>query len=214
MPVVASQLVLPLEPLSTMTRGDFIVAPGNAHVLAFLDAWPDWPAPAAAIAGPSASGKTHLARIWAAQAGAALADARSLREPVAGPTVVENCDSTGTHDHEPALFAMLERGSPLLLTGRAPPSQWQVGLPDLASRFRAVIAFELGGADEALLMALAVKLFADRQVMVPEAVVTKLVQGLERSPAALRDFIARADQEALSRQKPINLQLIRELMTE
>jgi chromosomal replication initiation ATPase DnaA len=209
-----SQLVLPLEPLSTMTRGDFIVAPGNARVLTFLDAWPDWPAPAAAISGPSASGKTHLARIWAAHAGAVLADARSLREPIAGPAVVENCDSTDSHDHEPALFAMLERGAPLLLTGRAPPSQWQVSLPDLASRFRAVIAFELGGADEALLMALAVKLFADRQVLVPEAVVTGLVQGLERSPAALRDFIARADQEALSRQKPINLQLIRELMAD
>jgi chromosomal replication initiation ATPase DnaA len=211
---MTSQLVLPLEPLSAMTRGDFIVAPGNARVLAFLDAWPDWPAPAAAVTGPSASGKTHLARIWAAHAGAALTDARSLREPVTGPAVVENCDSTDGHDHESSLFAMLERGAPLLLTGRVPPSQWQVSLPDLASRFRAVVAFELGGADEGLLMALAVKLFADRQVLVPESVVTKLIQGLERSPAAIRDFIARADQEALSRQKPINLQLIRGLMTE
>ena len=53
-----------------MTRADFIVAPGNARALAFLDAWPDWPAPAAALFGPSASGKTHLARIWAERAGA------------------------------------------------------------------------------------------------------------------------------------------------
>jgi len=44
--------------------------------------------------------------------------------------------------------------------------------------------------------------------------IERLVQGLERSPAAIRDFIARADQEAMSRQKPINLQLIRELMAE
>jgi chromosomal replication initiation ATPase DnaA len=87
-------------------------------------------------------------------------------------------------------------------------------MPDLASRFGALVAFELGQADEGLLMALAVKLFADRQVTVPEAVVTGLLRGLERSPAAVRDFIARADREALSRQKPINLQLIRELMAE
>jgi hypothetical protein len=45
-------------------------------------------------------------------------------------------------------------------------------------------------------------------------VVTELVQQLERSPAALRDFIARADATALSRQKPINLQLIRGLMAD
>ena len=75
-------------------------------------------------------------------------------------------------------------------------------LPDLASRFRALVAFELGGADEALLMALAVKLFADRQVQVPEAVVTALVRNLERSPAALRDFIARADATALVGKNP------------
>jgi len=43
-------------------------------------------------------------------------------------------------------------------------------------------------------------------------VVIQLVQQLERSPAAIRDFIARADREAMSRQKPINLQLIRVLM--
>ena len=211
---MSTQLILPLEPRNAMTRADFILAPGNARTLAFLDAWPDWSAPAASLFGPSASGKTHLARIWAERAGAALADARLLREPIQGPAVVENCDLTGNADHEPALFAMLERGAPLLLTGRAAPAEWPVSLPDLASRFRALVAFELGMPDEALLMALAVKLFADRQILVPEAVVTRLVQGLERSPAAIRDFIARADQEALSRQKPINLQLIRGLMTE
>ena len=209
-----TQLILPLEPRNAMTRADFIEAPGNARALAFLGSWPDWPAPAAALSGPSASGKTHLAHIWAARSGATLADARTLRDPIAGAAMVENCDSVTSHDHEPALFAMLELGAPLLLTGRADPAQWGVSLPDLASRFRALVSFELGQADEALLMALAVKLFADRQVMVPEAVVTRLVQGLERSPAAIRDFIAHADQVAMSRQKPINLQLIRELMAE
>jgi chromosomal replication initiation ATPase DnaA len=209
-----SQLILPIEPASRMTRDDFIVAAGNRHALAFLDAWPDWAAPAVALFGPSASGKTHLARIWAVRANAVLADARELRAPILGPAVVENCDGVSAGAHEPALFAMLERGTPLLLTGRGAPASWLVELPDLASRFRALMAFELGGADEALLMALAVKLFADRQVQVPEAVVTELVQQLERSPAALRDFIARADATALSRQKPINLQLIRGLMAD
>lgn len=195
-----------------MTREDFVVAPGNQRALAYLDAWPDWPAPATALFGPSASGKTHLARIWAVRANAVLADARELNALILGPAVVENCDGVSSHIHEPFLFSMLERGTPLLLTGRDSPASWQVELPDLASRFRALVAFELGEADEALLMALAVKLFSDRQVQVPEAVVTELVRQLERSPAALRDFIARADATAMSRQKPINLQLIRGLM--
>ena len=211
---MASQLVLPLEPNNAMTRAEFIVAPGNARALAFLESFPDWSAPATALFGPSASGKTHLARIWAARSGAALLDARSLRDPVAGPAVVENVDSAPTFAHEPALFAMLEARAPLLLTGRAAPAQWPVSLPDLSSRFAALLAFELGASDEALLMALAVKLFADRQIAVPESVVTHLVRTLERSPAALRDFIARADAAALAEKKPVNLQLIRVLMAD
>ena len=206
------QLVLPLEPNNAMTRADFIVAPGNARALAFVDSFPDWPAPAVALYGPSASGKTHLARIWAQVCGATLLDARSLRDPVAGPAVVENVDSAPTFAHEPALFAMLEQGAPVLLTGRTAPSSGPVSLPDLKSRYGALLSFELGASDEALLMALAVKLFADRQVTVPESVVTHLVRTLERSPAALRDFIQKADAHALAEKKPVNLQLIRALM--
>lgn len=195
-----------------MSRDAFIAAPGNARALAYLDAFPDWTAPAAALIGPPASGKTHLAHIWAERSGASLVAARDLKELVAGPLAVENVDD-GVGD-EAVLFALLERGSPLLLTARSAPAQWRTSLPDLASRYRALVAFGLGAPDEALLMALAVKLFADRQVAVPEAVVTHLVRQLERSPAALRDFIARADAAALQTQKPINLQLIRALMTE
>jgi chromosomal replication initiation ATPase DnaA len=209
---MAAQLVLPLEPNNAMTRADFIVAPGNVRALAFLDSFPDGVSSAAALCGPSASGKTHLARIWAERTGALLLDARTLRGTAAGPAVVENIDSAPTFAHEPALFAMLEQGTPLLLTGRSAPASWPVSLPDLASRFRALLAFELGASDEALLMALAVKLFADRQLTVPESVVTHLVRTLERSPAALRDFIQRADAAALAEKKPVNLQLIRSLM--
>jgi chromosomal replication initiation ATPase DnaA len=211
---MARQLVLPLEPGNAMTRADFIVAPGNARALAFLDSFPDWPAPAVAFYGPSAAGKTHLARIWATRSGAALLDARTLRGPVSGPAVVENFDSAPTFAHEHAVFAMLEQGTPLLLTGRAAPHLWPVSLPDLGSRFAALLSFELGASDEALLMALAVKLFADRQLVVPQSVVTHLVRTLERSPAALRDFIKSADDRALAEKKPINLQLIRSLMSD
>jgi chromosomal replication initiation ATPase DnaA len=207
-----AQLILPLEHRAAMTRDEFLVGPGNAEALAFLDAWPDWAAPAAVLFGPPACGKTHLACIWGTRAGAAMLDAQSLKEPVRGAAVIEQAECGFAN--ESALFAMLEEGAPLLLTARAAPALWPALLPDLHSRFRALVAFELGAPDEALLMALAVKLFADRQVTVPESVVLHLVRQLERSPAALRDFIARADEAALAAQKPINIQLIRALMEE
>jgi len=117
---------------------------------------------------------------------------------------------------EAPLFALLERGTPLLLTAQLPPADWPekfaLSLPDLVSRVRALLAFALWAPDDALLMGLAVKLFADRQLQVPENVVAHMIRSLERSPAAIRDFVAHADAVALAEKRPINISLIKDLL--
>jgi chromosomal replication initiation ATPase DnaA len=209
-----TQLVLPLETRSAQGRADFIVAPGNERAVAFIDSYPNWPAPAAVLYGPPASGKSHLAAVWADKAGAKIVEAQSLRiEIPEGALVVEN---VGPAAPEAPLFAVLERGAPLLLTAQVPPAEWprafDFSLPDLASRLRALLAFALWAPDDALLMGLAVKLFADRQLQVPESVVTHMIRGLDRSPGAIRDFVAQADAVALAEKRPINISLIKDLL--
>jgi chromosomal replication initiation ATPase DnaA len=210
-----TQLVLPLGTRSAFGREDFIVAPGNERAVAFIDSFKEWPAPAAALVGPPASGKSHLAAVWAQRVGAGVIEAMALNANVPdGPLVVENV-AAGVP--EAPLFALLERGSPLLLTSQVPPADWPIklklALPDLVSRSRALLAFDLWAPDDALLMGLAVKLFADRQVEVPESVVSHMIASLERSPGAIRDFVARADAVALAEKKPINLGLIKGLLS-
>ena len=211
-----AQLVLPLEILPALRREDFIVAAGNREATAFIDAWPDWPAPVAVLHGPSGSGKSHLVSIWARHADARIVDVRDLENPIlhaSGVIAVENVDAQELDAAaEHALFALLERGGPLLLTGREAPATWQARLPDLVSRYRALLAFGLWAPDDALLEALARKLFSDRQLAVPDAVIAQMLHSLERSPAAIRDFIARADEAALSRKRAITPALIRELL--
>jgi chromosomal replication initiation ATPase DnaA len=209
-----TQLVLPLETRSAQGRADFIVAPGNERAVAFIDSYPHWPAPAAVLHGPAASGKSHLAAVWAGKAGAAILEAHSLGDVLPlGPLVVENV-AKGVP--ETPLFALLERGAPLLLTSQLPAAEWpqafDLALPDLASRLRALLAFPLWAPDDALLMGLAVKLFADRQLQVPESVVAHMIRSLDRSPGAIRDFVAQADAVALAEKRPINLNLIKELL--
>jgi chromosomal replication initiation ATPase DnaA len=208
------QLVLPIEPNARLTRADFIPAPGNERALAFLESYPHWPAAAAALHGPAASGKSHLVQIWAEQSHAQVIAAAELADAPSGPVAVEDVDSLPDDRHERALFSLFERGGPLLLTGRTPPSAWRVTLPDLASRYRAALAFDLGAPDDALLAQLAGKLFADRQLLVPEGVVRLMIERLARQPAAIRDFVALADARALSEKRPINLGLIRDLLAE
>lgn len=211
-----SQLVLPLETKPALGREDFIVSSGNREAITFIDAWPDWQAQAAVLSGPSGSGKSHLVSIWAQRSGAHVIEAAELDGTILGDDgaiAVENIDATVLPDNaEHALFALLERGAPMLLTGRETPSQWSARLPDLVSRYRAVLAFGLWAPDDALLEALARKLFQDRQLNVPDAVISQMLRSLERSPAAIRDFVARADERALAEKRPITVSLIRNLL--
>jgi chromosomal replication initiation ATPase DnaA len=212
-----TQLILPLETRPALEREDFIVVPANREAVAFVDAFPDWPAPVAALYGPEGSGKSHLAAAWAKRANAGIIEASGLdQESLRGnesALVVENVDA-GPPDaaRDAVLFALIERGSATLLTGREPPSQWQATMPDLISRYRAMVSFALWAPDDALLGAMARKLFADKQLTVPDAVIDYMIRSVERSPAAVRDFVARADARALAEKRPVTVALAREIL--
>ena len=60
------------------------------------------PAPAASLYGPPASGKSHLAQIWAGAAGASVIAAAELRQAPLGAVVVEDIDAAADR-----LFALL-----------------------------------------------------------------------------------------------------------
>jgi chromosomal replication initiation ATPase DnaA len=126
---------------------------------------------------------------------------------------VEDVDATTDTGHETALFALFNRNEPLLLTGREPPRGWPATLPDLKSRFGALLAFSLWRPDDALLAALTRKLFTDRQLAVPDTVVMRILRSVERSPAAIRAFVASADARALAEKRPITAALVGEMLT-
>ena len=111
-------------------------------------------------------------------------------------------DDADSHPDEAALLHLLnharESGVRLLLAGRTPPSRWKVRLPDLASRLRAVTTVAIGAAEDELLAALLMRLFAERQLSVSAAVQDFLLTHLPRTPGALREAVARLDRRALA----------------
>ncbi len=219
-----SQIPLPLETAPSLTRADFIIADANRDALAFIESWPAWAISAAAVYGPAASGKSHLAEIWVARSGAQRIAAGALSGSAFAlldrgyPLVIEDVDSSLPNPaRDGAIFDLLEAASPavpVLLTGRAEPPHWPAMLPDLSSRFCALVAFSLWAPDDELLRRLARKLFEDRQLAVPDATIDQIIRTLERSPAAIRAFVARADAKALAENRPITSALVRELLAE
>ena len=218
---MARQLPLPLEVRPALTREGFIAAPSNEAALRFILRWPDWPVRAVALFGPEGAGKTHLAEIWRAASGAEImpaghlsADWLALLAPAAA-VAVEDVDSASGEERDRALFALFERRTgTLLLTGRTPPAEWAASSGDLKSRFASVLAIPVGAPDDALLGGLARKLFADRQLSVSDNAVRLMLLSLERTPAAVSEFVARADAKALAERRPVSERLVLELLEE
>lgn len=209
------QLVLDLPHRPALGREDFLVAPCNADAVAWIDLWPDWPGPALVLCGPPASGKTHLAAVWRSRAGAAVLDPAAIADPGAPHVLLEETPSVAD---EEALLHLYNRiagqGGSLLFTAEAPPSRWPTRLADLASRFRAAPVAAIGRPDDALLGALLVKMFADRQLAVTPDVVAFLLPRMERSFAAARALVQRLDAAALSQHRTVTVRLARTVLQE
>jgi chromosomal replication initiation ATPase DnaA len=216
------QLALALDHAESFAREDFLSGPSNEQALALIDSWPDWPFRAAVLAGPAGSGKSHLAAIFAEQAGARFLAARALAEtalPTAlatGALVVEDL-AEGAFE-ERALFHLInlarEQEAYLLLTARSRPAGWSFALRDVGSRLKALPVVVTAAPDDALLRAVLVKLFADRQLAVDESLIGYLLTRIERSFAAAQTVVERLDREAMRRQRPLTRALAAELWRE
>lgn len=212
------QLTLDLPLRTALGREDFFVSPANATALAGLDAWAGWPGAKAVLVGPAGAGKSHLAQVWASSTSAQVIDAGALATAdlpglATGPVAVEDADRIGgLPDAEAALFhlhnLMAEAGHPLLITAATPPRDWGLTLADLASRMQAAPLLRLDPPDDALLRAVVVKLFADRQVVVAPALLDYALPRMTRSLAAARDLVAALDARALAERRAINRAMI------
>ncbi len=198
-----NQLPLPFEHAPRFGAEDFLPSGSNAAALAAVAAWPAWPDRVLLLIGPEGSGKSHMARIWADRSGATLLRpddlAGDLRRLAGGPAVIEDADREAMP--EPAMFHLLnlvrEAESSLLVTARRPPDTWSLGTPDLVSRLRLAPSVALAEPDEALMRAVLVKLFADRQLAVDTTLVDYLALRLDRSLAAARAAVEALDRASL-----------------
>jgi chromosomal replication initiation ATPase DnaA len=217
---VIRQLAFDLPSTEAMTRDHFFVAPSNALALQTVEHWQDWPGRKLLLIGPEGAGKTHLAHIWAAQTDAVILPAERLSGTdiagLAGRTVaVEDADRiSGAEAQLFHLHNLVTAAGAMLLTARTPPRDWGLRLADLKSRMQATSIAHLDGPDDALLSAVLVKLFADRQVAVPANIIPYLLSRMPRSIGAARGLVAALDARALAAGRPITRALAGEILGE
>ena len=214
------QLTLDLPIETRYGREDFLVSPSNARAWDMFESWPKWPVRVLLLLGPTGSGKSHLGAIWAAQTGARTLPAGQL--PLAdlpglarAPAIfLEDADRARGVENE--LFHLLnlvrESSASLVITARLWPDSWELVTRDLVSRLRLAPAVEIGEPDDALVRAVLVKLFVDRQLVVDTSVVEYLAVRIERSLDAARAIVEALDQEALARGRAITRPVAAEVL--
>ena len=220
------QIPLDLGHRTALGRHDFLVAPNNHDAVAWIDLWPEWPAPCLILYGAVASGKTHLGAVWAEKSSAICVKASDINEnfirEVADMNhhiIIEDADALiGNIVGEKGLFHLYnifkEEQRSMLLTLQEPPVRRSFALPDLASRLRAAPSVAIREPDEQLLEALLVKLFNDRQIRVSAEALAYILPRIERSFEAVRDLVERADQKAMIEKRGITIPFLRDILNQ
>jgi chromosomal replication initiation ATPase DnaA len=213
------QLRLKLERPLPQGREDFVVSPTNAVAAAALERFPSGDDVRLALVGPAASGKSHLAAVWAERVGAAALKPETcagfdLSTLEGRPVLLEDADRAP----DEVLFHLYNlagvEGGALLVTSRARPVRWATALPDLRSRLGALRVVEIAEPDDAVLRTLLERQFERLAVQPSGPVLDFLVRRMERSAGAARTLAEQVVDKASEDRKPVNLPLVRTVVVQ
>ncbi|PZP84692.1 MAG: hypothetical protein DI582_08030 [Azospirillum brasilense] len=215
-----AQLVMPFAPATSYLAEDFIHSAANHAALELVERWPNWPYSLVVLHGPPGCGKTHLCHVFASRTQAMFLDPGRVGSTPADQLltghhcwVLDGLEQVPSPDGLAQLINHARaRGDYLLMTAQVAPSQLPVTLNDLRSRLIALPEIALGAPDDALLMGVLAKGFADRQLRITPDILRYATTRLERSHAAAQQFVARVDEASLAQGRRVTLKLVRDLL--
>ena len=195
---MTNQLALPLGWPADPKDDAFLITNSNLRAAQTLEHWETWPVMAAVLTGPRKSGRSLLARIFAAKSdGSIIDDAENVPEA----QIFHAWNQ-----------AQAER-RPLVIVADALPPTWAVRLPDLRSRLAASPHAAIGAPDDELIAALLDHLFQRRGLDARPDLVTWLSTRIERSHIVVQRVVDALDQEVMESRKRLSIPLARTVLT-
>ncbi|WP_277970839.1 HdaA/DnaA family protein [Sphingomonas echinoides] len=192
-------MALPFDWPADPRDDEFLIGPSNARAVQQLEHWSTWPVMAVVVTGPRKSGRSLIARIFAAKTGGGLID-------------------DAERQNEAVIFHAWNRAQeerrPVVVVADAPPPEWEIKLPDLRSRLVASPMLRIGDPDEVLMAALFERQFLRRGLDARPDLIQWLVARVERTHVALLRAVDLLDQVVLERRKRLSIPLARATLQE
>lgn len=201
---MTGQLIFDLPYYPALGSKDFFVSKANSLAFEIIQNWCDWSNRRMIITGVKGSGKTHLSNVWANLTNASFIKIEELEFDITNKKaiIIENINLVASQsDLEENLLHILNgcshTGAFVLMTSSVAPSRVGFGLPDLASRLISTGHIPINPPDDALLSAVLIKHFTDRQIRISPFLIEFILKRISRSLTSIANFANELDETSL-----------------
>ena len=200
---------------------DFFVSKSNKHVHDFLLSWPNWEKNLVNICGENFSGKSHLINIFIKKFKGVIFKADTFdNDNLSSLDIHQNIvlENFNNKINEKLIYTLIntveQYGKYLIITSYKSISKFNFNLNDLKSRAKNFLIQDIQKPDDELIFALLIKNLSDRQILIEKKLLNYIVKRIHRSYSKIFDFIYKIDEMSLKKKKPININLVKEILGE
>ena len=215
-----NQLFIKFENIKDYKKENFFVSTSNLEAFEILNSWPKWIKKFINLYGEKYSGKSHLARIFESKSTCLNISEKDFTEEILikfktkQSLIIEDYQNNISENLLYSLINIVEQENKyLLITSEKPINEFNYKLNDLVSRLNNFLYIKLGAPDDELIYALIVKNFSDRQITIDKKLIDYIIKRIDRSYESIFIFISKVDQLSLQKGKPINLEVIKKVLS-
>ena len=216
-----NQLIIKFDYDQNFKDDDFYVSNSNKHIFSYLNQWPRWEKNFLNVSGEKFSGKSHLIDIFIKKYKGIKLNANSLsdedlkRIKVHENIILENLNENVDEKLIYSLFNIIDMDNKyIIVTSETPIVNINFSLVDLKSRTKNFLLHKIEKPDDELMFALILKNLSDRQISINKKLIDFIVKRIDRSYGKISDFIYKVDELSLKRKKPIDFNIIKEILGE
>ena len=215
-----NQLFIKFENIKDYKKENFFVSNSNLEAFEILNNWPKWIKKFINLYGEKYSGKSHLAKIFELKSTCLNISEKNFTEEILikfktkQSLIIEDYQNNISENLLYSLINIVEQENKyLLITSEKPINEFNYKLNDLVSRLNNFLYIKLGAPDDELIYALIVKNFSDRQITIDKKLIDYIIKRIDRSYESIFIFISKVDQLSLQKGKPINLEVVKKVLS-